>query len=93
MITVDPSKRDRTLIERGLDFRAAEPVFAGPVYEFEDLRAAYGDARIVTVGRLAGRMVVVGWTSRGESRPVFSMRKAYACRPPDRRRACSRWPR
>ncbi|KQQ23930.1 hypothetical protein ASF53_05105 [Methylobacterium sp. Leaf123] len=75
-ITFDPAKRDKTLAERGLDFRAAEAVFAGPVFEFEDTRADYGETRIITVGLLRGRMVIVGWTPRGADRHVFSMRKA-----------------
>ena len=77
-ITFDPAKRDRALAERGLDFLAAEAVFAGPTYSFEDLRTDYGETRLVTVGLLAGRMVMVGWTPRGADRHVFSMRKTNA---------------
>ncbi|OQP84207.1 hypothetical protein BTR14_20615 [Rhizobium rhizosphaerae] len=75
-ITFDPAKRDKTLLERGLDFAAAAEVFAGRTYDREDDRMDYGEVRIITVGRLAGRMVVVVWTQRGEARHVFSMRKA-----------------
>jgi len=75
-ITFDPAKRERALDERGLDFRAAEAVFAGPTYLFEDRRADYGEIRLITVGFLARRMVIVGWTPRGRDRHVFSMRKA-----------------
>ena len=75
-ITFDPAKRDRTLSERGLDFADAEEVFAGTVISIEDTRADYGEARIISVGHLRGRMVVVCWTPRGEARHVFSMRKA-----------------
>lgn len=77
-ITFDPAKRDKALRERGLDFAAATTVFAGPCFSFLDKRQDYGEDRIITVGRLAGRMVVVGWTPRGEDRHVFSMRKANA---------------
>ena len=77
-ITFDPAKRDWTLRHRGLDFLAAADVFAGPVYERIDARQDYGEIRVVTVGRLNGRMIVVGWTQRGEDRHVFSMRKANA---------------
>jgi len=77
-ITYDSAKRDRTLDERGLDFEAAEQVFAGPCVTFLDERHAYGEDRLVTVGFLAGRMVVVCWTPRGDDRHVFSMRKANA---------------
>ena len=62
----------------GLDFLAASEVFAGPVYEQIDERHDYGETRIVTFGRLKNRMVVICWTSRGDDRHVFSMRKANA---------------
>lgn len=75
-ITFDPAKRAVTLLERGLDFEAAPAVFAGPVHTFEDMRADYGERRFVTAGLLNGRMVVVGWTPRGEDHYVFTMRKA-----------------
>ena len=77
-ITFDPAKRDRALAERGLDFVAAAKVFAGPTYDREDTRRDYGERRILTAGYLAGRMMIVGWTLRGEDRHVFSMRKANA---------------
>lgn len=75
-ITYDPGKRERAIRERGLDFIAAEAVFAGPTWTFEDTRAAYGETRNISIGLLAGRMVIVGWTPRGADRHVFSMRKA-----------------
>ena len=75
-ITFDPAKRDRTLTERGLDFADADLGFAGVTVEMEDTRKNYGEPRIICYGLLAGRMVVVGYTPRGASRHVFSMRKA-----------------
>jgi len=75
-ITFDLAKRDRTLTERGLDFADADLVFAGVTVEMEDTRKNYGEPRIICYGLLAGRMVVVGYTPRGASRHVFSMRKA-----------------
>lgn len=75
-ITYDPRKRARTLAARGLDFEDAAEVFAGVTVEFEDLRRNYGEPRIVCFGRLAGRLVVIGYTPRGQTRHVFSMRKA-----------------
>ena len=77
-ITFDPAKRDKALSERGLDFEAAAQVFVGPRVTFADDRQDYGEIRIVTVGLIAGRIVVVCWTPRGEDRHVFSMRKANA---------------
>lgn len=75
-ITFDPRKRAATLIERGLDFADAGDVFSGSTVEGIDDRFDYGETRIVTVGRLRGRMVIVVWTQRGDARHVLSMRKA-----------------
>jgi uncharacterized protein len=75
-ITFDPVKRAATLAERGLDFADAALVFDGVTLDAQDDRADYGETRIITVGRLAGRMVIVVWTPRGEARHVISMRKA-----------------
>ena len=76
-ITFDTSKREKTLIERGLDFADAKQVFAGACYEIEETRREYGELRIICYGLLSGRMVVVGYTPRFAERHVFSMRKAY----------------
>ncbi len=75
-ITFDPEKRDKTLIERGLDFADASLVFAGVTLEIEDRRRSYGETRIICYGLLEGRLVVVGYTPRGADRHIFSMRKA-----------------
>jgi uncharacterized DUF497 family protein len=75
-ITYAPNKRAKTLLERGLDFADAADVFAGATFEMPDKRRAYGEDRILCYGYLRGRLVVVGYTVRGEERRVFSMRKA-----------------
>jgi uncharacterized protein len=75
-VTYDPIKRTATLKERGLDFKDAEVVFAGPTFEVEDTRRNYGEVRVICFGVLEGRIVVVGYTPRGADRHVFSMRKA-----------------
>lgn len=75
-ITFDPAKREKTLRERELDFLDAAEVFEGPNYRFVDDRFDYGEERIVTIGYLRGRMMVVVWTPRGSARHVISMRKA-----------------
>lgn len=75
-ITYDPAKRHRTLHERGLDFEDAAIVFQGVTVELEDLRFPYGEQRIICFGVLVGRLVVIGYTIRGATRHIFSMRKA-----------------
>ncbi|MEO7860891.1 MAG: BrnT family toxin [Nitrospirales bacterium] len=75
-ISYDPTKRQRTLEERDLDFEDALAVFADFTFEIEDTRRDYGDIRIICFGYLTGRMVVLGYTPRGATRRIFSMRKA-----------------
>jgi uncharacterized DUF497 family protein len=75
-ITYDPNKREKTLEERGLDFKHSSEVFLGLKYEIEDTRHNYGETRIMCFGLLKERMVVVGYVQRGDSRHIFSMRKA-----------------
>lgn len=75
-ITFDPTKRNKTLAERGLAFEDAAVVFAGVTLEIQDTRQAYGEVRMICYGTLDGRMVVIGYTPRGAARHVFSMRKA-----------------
>ncbi len=77
-ITCDSAKRQKTLAARGLDFKDAAEVFAGPTLEVEDRRQDYGETRIICFGDLRSRLVVVGYTPRGTARHVFSMRKANA---------------
>jgi uncharacterized DUF497 family protein len=75
-ITFDPAKRARTLADRSLDFADAVEIFAGKALNIPDERRDYGEPRIITVGLLRGRMVIVVWTPRGNGRHVISMRKA-----------------
>jgi uncharacterized DUF497 family protein len=51
-------------------------VFGGPSFEVEDVSKDYGEKRMICFGMLRDRMVVVGYTTRGADRHVFSMRKA-----------------
>lgn len=75
-ITFDPAKREWTLQKRGLDFADAKLVFAGDTLDVVDDRRDYGETRMISVGHLRGRMVVLVWTPRGGDRHVISMRKA-----------------
>ncbi len=72
----DGLKRDRTLLERGLDFAHAEQLFAGVHFTSQDLRMDYAEDRFITVGFLQAKLVVMVWTPRGELRRIISMRKA-----------------
>ena len=75
-VTFDAAKRQATLATRGLDFADAAEVFRGETLDWKDERLDYGEDRIVTVGYLRGRLVVILWTERHGSRRIISMRKA-----------------
>ncbi|MBM1205334.1 BrnT family toxin [Pseudomonas fragi] len=75
-ITYDIIKRNKTLLERGLDFADAKTVFSGHHLTAEDSRQDYGEVRLISIGLLKERMVVLVWTPRGADRRIISMRKA-----------------
>ena len=75
-IEYDPAKRDRTLVERGLDFEDALEVFNAAARTAQDERHDYPEVRFVTTGLLRSRMMVVVWTPIDGGRRIISMRKA-----------------
>ena len=75
-ITFDPAKRAWTLAERNLDFAEAAEFFSGTTIDIPDIRRDYAETRIMSVGHLRGRMMIVVWTPRSDARHVISMRKA-----------------
>ena len=70
------TKNQENLSKHGLSFEDANIVFSGPCVTFEDTRYDYGEERFITLGLLAGRVVVIAHTPRGERTRVISMRKA-----------------
>jgi len=75
-IEYDQAKRDRTLLERGLDSARADEIFAGLHFTGEDVRVDYPEKRLISIGWLEERLVVLVWTPRGDIRRIISMRKA-----------------
>ena len=74
----DEAKRKRTIALRGLDFARTQEVFRGVTLEVEDTRREYGETRMLCVGFLDNRMVMVGYVPQGATRRIFSMRKCNA---------------
>ncbi|NBX63126.1 MAG: BrnT family toxin [Betaproteobacteria bacterium] len=72
----DQDKRDKTLLERGLDFARAAEVFEGVYFTGRDERFEYEEERFITIGKLDASLVVLVWTPRGKVRRIISMRKA-----------------
>jgi uncharacterized DUF497 family protein len=76
MIEWDEAKNRSNFIRHGLDFEDAEKVFAGPCVTFTDDRFEYGEERLITLGLLAGRVVVIAHAPRDDNTRIISMRKA-----------------
>ena len=74
----DAKKNRHNLRKHGFSFEDAEIVFSSPMFTIEDSRSAYGEARLISLGSLLGRVVVVVHTRRGDSTRIISMRKANA---------------
>lgn len=73
----DETKRQTTLIERGLDFADAGKVLMGRQYTRLDERRNYGEVRNITAGYLDDRFVVITWTPRDGGRRIISMRYGH----------------
>lgn len=71
----DDAKNRKNFVKHGLSFEDAEQVFAGPCVTFEDDRMDYGEERLVTLGLLAGRLIVIAHSPRDQGTRIISMRK------------------
>lgn len=74
----DEAKCRANFEKDGLSFEDAWQVFAGDTITMPDMRHDYGEDRLITLGRLEGRVVVVVHVDRGENTRIISMRKANA---------------
>jgi len=72
----DKTKNRSNLAKHGFDVEDAEQVFDGPCVTFEDSRFDYGEERFITLGLLAGRVVIIAHAPHGEATRIISMRKA-----------------
>jgi uncharacterized DUF497 family protein len=73
----DEAKNLRNFAKHGLLFADAEQVLTGPCVTFVDDRFDYGEKRLITLGLLAGRVVILAHPPRGDDiTRIISMRKA-----------------
>lgn len=63
-MTYDPSKRRKNQRKHGIDLAECEAAFDAPMLTREDTRQAYGEQRLVSLGWLKRRVVVMVWTDR-----------------------------
>ena len=71
----DEAKNRKNAAKHGLCFEDAELVLSGPCVAFEDDRFDYGEERLITLGFLSGRLVVIAHSPRDEGTRIISMRK------------------
>ena len=76
MATWDESKRRSNLRDHGLDFTEAERIWDNFTITREDVRASYGEIRLVTFGILDEAVAVLVHTDRDDEMHVISLRKA-----------------
>jgi uncharacterized protein len=76
IIEFDTAKREKTLLERGLDFADSDKIFDSLHFIARDDRLDYGEERFITIGLLDGRIVVIVWTPRNDARRIIFMRYA-----------------
>jgi len=73
----DEQKRQANIRKHGFDFRDARKVFNFPMLAATDARQDYGEERLIGIGMLESRTVVVIFTERGDDTiRIISMMKA-----------------
>jgi uncharacterized DUF497 family protein len=71
----DEAKNRKNIAKHGFSFEDADQVFSRPCVTFEDDRLDYGEERLITLGLLEGRLVVIAHSPRDEGTRIISMRK------------------
>ena len=72
----DEFKKETNLQKHGLNFEDVGSVFEGDCVTFEDDRFVYGEKRLISIGTLEGRIVIIVHTPRIGNTRIISMRKA-----------------
>ncbi len=72
----DAAKNAANLLKHGIDFRDAVRIFEGAIWERIDDRRSYGEMRMIAIGVVDGREVVVIYTARSTRRRIISARRA-----------------
>jgi len=72
----DPGKRRINQRKHGIDLAQCDAVFDSPMLTREDTREQYGEQRLVSLGWLSGRVVVLVWVDQDEGPRFISCREA-----------------
>ena len=75
----NPEKAERTFADRGISFEFAVRVFLDPSHvDFDATRIDDGEIRRKAVGLIEGKLYVVVYTLRGDTRWIISARRTNA---------------
>jgi uncharacterized DUF497 family protein len=72
----DEIKNKQNIATHGLDFADAQSFFDKPVFSWTDVRKDYKESRLVGIGELNDRVVVLVYTMRQGICRVISLRRA-----------------
>lgn len=72
----DPAKRKKNQRKHEIDLAECDSAFDQPMLTREDTREDYGEERLVSLGWLKGRVVVLVWTDREGGPRMISCREA-----------------
>jgi uncharacterized protein len=72
----DENKRLININKHGIDFKDALTIFDYDMVIIEDDRFNYGEQRLIAIGYLDGRIIVVVYTERQHIIRIISARKA-----------------
>ena len=75
-MSYDPAKRKLNLRKHAIDLAECVAVLDEPMLTREDDRYAYGEQRLVSLGWLKSRVVVLVWTDRDDGPHLISCREA-----------------
>jgi uncharacterized DUF497 family protein len=75
-MSYDPSKRKRNRRKHAIDLAECDVIFDEPMLTREDTRKAYGEQRLISLGKLKDRVVVLVWTDREDGPRMISCREA-----------------
>ncbi|KOR33061.1 hypothetical protein TI05_03295 [Achromatium sp. WMS3] len=76
MSSLDPNKQRTNLSKHGIDLAECEAVFDNPMLTREDTRQQYVEQRLISLGWLKGKVVVLVWTDRADGPRLISCREA-----------------
>ncbi len=67
----DPTKREINLAKHGIDLIDCPAVFDYPMLTQQDNRITYGEERLISLGWLNGKVILMVWVDETEQGPRY----------------------